>query len=46
MADLPEDYRSTRIFGLLGVQEEDRASEEAMNALSIRVRERLSKFTW
>jgi diadenosine tetraphosphate (Ap4A) HIT family hydrolase len=46
MADLPEDHRSTRIFDYLGVPEKDRASEEAMNALSMRVRERLSEIAW
>jgi len=46
MANLPEDCRSTRIFGFLGVPEKDRASEEAMNALSMKVRERLSEIAW
>jgi len=46
MADLPEDFRSTRIFSFLGVPEKDRASEEAMNAISRKLRERLMDITW
>jgi diadenosine tetraphosphate (Ap4A) HIT family hydrolase len=41
MADLPENRRSTQIFGYLGVSEEERVSHEAMNAIALKVRERL-----
>ncbi len=40
--DLPENRRSTRIFEYLGVPEEERVSQEAMNAIALKVRERLS----
>ena len=46
MVDLPEDRRSIRIFGFLGVPEKDRVSEDAMNALSVKVRESLSAIAW
>lgn len=42
MIDLPENRRSTRIFEYLGVPEEERVSQEAMNAIALKVRERLS----
>ncbi len=38
MADQPENRRSTKIFGYLGVAEEERVSEEAMNDLAVEVR--------
>jgi diadenosine tetraphosphate (Ap4A) HIT family hydrolase len=38
MADLPEDRRSTKIFGYLGVSEAERVSEEKMNELAAKVR--------
>jgi diadenosine tetraphosphate (Ap4A) HIT family hydrolase len=41
MADQPENRRSTQIFGYLGVPEEERVSQEAMNAIALKVRERL-----
>jgi diadenosine tetraphosphate (Ap4A) HIT family hydrolase len=37
-ADLPEDRRSTQIFGYLGVSEEERVPEEVMNEIGLRVR--------
>ena len=40
-ADQPESRRSTQIFGYLGVAEEDRVSEDVMNAIAVKVRERL-----
>jgi diadenosine tetraphosphate (Ap4A) HIT family hydrolase len=41
MADLPENRRSTQIFGYLGVPEKERVSQEEMNAIALRVREQL-----
>lgn len=41
MADLPESRRSTQIFGYLGVPDKERVSEEEMNAIALRVREKL-----
>ena len=41
MADQPDERRSTKIFGYLGVPEEDRVSEEAMNEFAEEVRRRL-----
>jgi diadenosine tetraphosphate (Ap4A) HIT family hydrolase len=41
MIDLPENRRSTRIFEYLGVPEEERVSQEAMNAIALKMRERL-----
>jgi diadenosine tetraphosphate (Ap4A) HIT family hydrolase len=41
MADLPEDRRSTQIFGYLGVPDQERVSQEIMNAIALKVRERL-----
>ncbi|MEW6239915.1 MAG: HIT family protein [Chloroflexota bacterium] len=45
MADQPENRHSTRIFGYLGVSEEERVSQEAMNALAAKVREALLAYT-
>ena len=39
MADLPENRRSTQIFGYFGVPKEEQVSEAAMNAIAIKVRE-------
>jgi diadenosine tetraphosphate (Ap4A) HIT family hydrolase len=39
MPDLPEERKSVRIFGYLGVSEEKRVSEEAMNRIGLKVRE-------
>ena len=41
MADLPEDRRGTGVFKYLGVSEEERVTEEAMNALALKVRGKL-----
>lgn len=41
MADQPEDRRSTKIFGYLGVPEEERVSEGTMNLIALKVRESL-----
>jgi diadenosine tetraphosphate (Ap4A) HIT family hydrolase len=41
MADQPENRRSMQIFGYLGVSEKERVSQEAMNAIAVKVRERL-----
>lgn len=41
MADQPAERRSTKVFGYLGVSEEERVSEEAMNEVAGRVREKL-----
>ncbi len=38
MADQPEERRSTKIFGYLGVPEEERVSEERMNEIAVAVR--------
>ena len=38
LADMPEDRRSTKIFGYLGVPEEERVSEEKMNEIAVKVR--------
>lgn len=37
MADQPEDRRSVRVFGYLGVPEEERVSEDRMNEIAARV---------
>ena len=37
MADQPEDRRSTKIFGYLGVSEEERVSEATMNDIAAHV---------
>jgi len=42
-ADLPDDYRSTHIFRYLGVPEKERVSQETMNAIALKVRERLER---
>jgi len=39
MADQPENRNSTQIFGYLGVPEEERVSQEVMNAIAMKVRE-------
>jgi diadenosine tetraphosphate (Ap4A) HIT family hydrolase len=41
MADLPEDRRGTGIFEYLGVPEGDRVTEEEMNSIAEKVREKL-----
>jgi hypothetical protein len=41
MADQPDNRHSTQIFGYLGVPEEERVSQEVMNAIAVKVRERL-----
>jgi diadenosine tetraphosphate (Ap4A) HIT family hydrolase len=41
MADQPEDRRSTKIFGYLGVPEEERVSEARMNDIAAQVRSHL-----
>jgi len=38
MADQPEDRSGMRVFGYLGVPEEERVSEEAMNVLAAKAR--------
>jgi len=39
MADQPEEYKSTRIFNLLGVPPSDRVTEESMNEIALHVRQ-------
>jgi len=39
MADQPDNRHSTKIFGYLGVPEEERVSQEVMNAIAVKVRE-------
>jgi diadenosine tetraphosphate (Ap4A) HIT family hydrolase len=41
MADLPDNRRGTGIFEYLGVPEEERVSQDVMNAIAAQVRERL-----
>ena len=41
MANLPEERRSTKIFGYLGVSEEALVSEELMNDIAVKVRNSL-----
>lgn len=41
MADQPENRRSTGIFGYLGVPEEERVSEAAMNDIALQIQEKL-----
>jgi hypothetical protein len=41
MADQPDERRSTRIFGYLGVPEEERVSEEQMTEIAVQVRRAL-----
>jgi diadenosine tetraphosphate (Ap4A) HIT family hydrolase len=43
MADLPEEYRGTQISKYSGVPEEERVTPEAMNAIALKIRERLLK---
>jgi diadenosine tetraphosphate (Ap4A) HIT family hydrolase len=38
MADQPEEFRSIKIFKLLGVSEKDRVSEDRMNEFAIQFR--------
>lgn len=44
MADQPEAYRSTNIFGYLGVPEAERVAEADMNAIAQQIRQGLSHF--
>lgn len=37
MANQPEDRRSTRIFGYLGVSEEERVTEDTMNEIALKI---------
>ena len=39
MADQPENRHGTQIFEYLGVPEEERVSQEVMNAIAVKVRE-------
>lgn len=41
LADLPEDRRSTKIFGYFDVPEDEQVREEEMNAMAMKVREAL-----
>ena len=41
MADQPANRHSTQIFGYLNVPEEERVSADGMNAIALKVRERL-----
>jgi diadenosine tetraphosphate (Ap4A) HIT family hydrolase len=43
MADQPEERRSTRIFGYLGVPDEERVREEVMNEIADKIRVFLEK---
>lgn len=43
MVDMPEERRSLHVFGYLGVPEEERVSEETMNAIADQVRLNLHK---
>ncbi|MCP4428054.1 MAG: HIT family protein [Chloroflexi bacterium] len=43
MADQPEDRRSTKIFSYLGVDEEERVSEDEMNRIAKEVRRILNR---
>ena len=43
MADLPEDHCSTQIFKYIGVPEMECVSQEAMNAIAVRIREILQE---
>ncbi len=38
MADMPEDRKSIKVFGYLGVPEAERVSEDVMNSIAIKVR--------
>jgi diadenosine tetraphosphate (Ap4A) HIT family hydrolase len=42
MDDLPTDHRGPNIFKYLGVADEERVSEDAMNQLALQVRQRLA----
>jgi diadenosine tetraphosphate (Ap4A) HIT family hydrolase len=42
MADQPQERRSTKIFGFLGVPEEERVSEAEMNEIALQVRRALA----
>jgi diadenosine tetraphosphate (Ap4A) HIT family hydrolase len=42
MADQPADRRSGKIFGYLGVAEDDRLSDAAMNEIAVKVRQLLT----
>jgi diadenosine tetraphosphate (Ap4A) HIT family hydrolase len=42
MADMPTEYRSTNVFGYLGVSEQDCVSEDKMNEIAEQVRSFLS----
>ncbi len=39
MADQPDERRATKIFGYLGVPEDERISEETMNAIALKMRQ-------
>jgi hypothetical protein len=39
MADQPEERRSTKIFGYLGVPVEERVSSDEMNEIAVKVRD-------
>lgn len=41
MADLPDDKKSTNIFSYLNVSEDEQVSEEQMNAIGAKLREKL-----
>lgn len=43
MADMPDDRKSTKIFGYLGVSNEERVSDETMNEIAIQVQDFLNK---
>jgi diadenosine tetraphosphate (Ap4A) HIT family hydrolase len=44
MANQPEERRSTKIFGYLGVPEEERVSEDTMNEIATKVQKILLSF--
>lgn len=44
LADQPEAYRSTNIFGYLGVPEAERVPEADMDAIVLQIRQGLSRF--
>lgn len=44
LADQPEAYRSTNIFGYLGVPEAARVPEAHMDAIALQIRQELSRF--
>ncbi|MAU08723.1 MAG: HIT family protein [Anaerolineaceae bacterium] len=43
MSDQPDDYKSTRIFNYLGVDEQERVGEEDMNRIANQLRARLTE---